>query len=137
MGYDDDGKNDEDEDMEKEPEKAPETVSIHVEVPKITTDLGKELYFVKLPNFLSVDCKPFDPETYEDEIEDEENPDDEGRERLKLKVENTIRWRQSFDSEGKAFKVSNTRMVRWSDGSMSLHLGNEVFNVQQLPLSGD
>ena len=34
--------------------------------------------FVKLPNFLSVDCKPFDPETYEDEIEDEENPDEEG-----------------------------------------------------------
>ena len=48
-------------------------------MPKITTNLGKELYFVKLPNFLSVDCKPFDPETYEDEIEDEENPDEEGR----------------------------------------------------------
>ena len=49
------------------------------QVPKITTNLGKELYFVKLPNFLSVDCKPFDPETYEDEIEDEENPDEEGK----------------------------------------------------------
>ena len=47
---------------------------ITFQVPKITTNLGKELYFVKLPNFLSVDCKPFDPETYEDEIEDEENP---------------------------------------------------------------
>ena len=109
--------------------------------------MGKELCFVKLPNFLSVDCKPFDPETYEDEIEDEENPDEEGRnhkiwfysyisiymdakrcffyyvislmhylgrERLKLKVENTIRWRQSFDSEGKAYKESNTRMVRYA-----------------------
>ena len=49
-----------------------------LQVPKITTNLGKELYFVKLPNFLSVDCKPFDPETYEDEIEDEDNPDEEG-----------------------------------------------------------
>merc|ERR1719370_1263592 len=129
--YDDDRKDDED--MEKEPE----TVSIHVEVPKITTNLGKELYFVKLPNFLSVDCKPFDPETYEDEIEDEENPDEEGRERLKLKVENTIRWRQSFDSEGKAFKESNARIVRWSDGSTSLHLGSEIFDIQKLPLAGD
>jgi len=133
--YDDDRKDDED--MDKEPEKPPETVSIHVEVPKITTNLGKELYFVKLPNFLSVDCKPFDPETYEDEIEDEENPDEEGRERLKLKVENTIRWRQSFDSEGKAFKESNARIVRWSDGSMSLHLGNEIFDVHKQPLAGD
>ena len=52
---------------------------IALQVPKITTNLGKELYFVKLPNFLSVDCKPFDPETYEDEIEDEENPDEEGK----------------------------------------------------------
>ena len=49
------------------------------QVPKITTNLGKELYFVKLPNFLSVDCKPFDPETYEDEIEDEDSLDEEGK----------------------------------------------------------
>ena len=92
-----------------------------------------------------------------------------GRERLKLKVENTIRWRQSFDSEGKAFKESNARIVRyvtllrccirewlipikrttknvasflkfhfrWSDGSMSLHLGNEIFDVHKQPLAGD
>merc|ERR1711994_472251 len=75
--------------------------------------------------------------TYEDEIEDEDNPDEEGRERLKLKVENTIRWRQSFDSEGKAFKESNARIVRWSDGSMSLHLGNEIFDIHKQPLAGD
>ena len=46
---------------------------------------------MKLPNFLSVDCRPFDPEHYEDEIEDEDSLDEEGRARLKLKVENTIR----------------------------------------------
>ena len=34
----------------------PET-RIDVEVPKITTDLGKEMFFVKLPNFLSVECR--------------------------------------------------------------------------------
>jgi len=41
-------------------------------VPKITTDLGesnRDIHFVKLPNFLSVDCRPFDAQTYEDEIE--------------------------------------------------------------------
>ena len=42
--------------------------------------------FVKFPNFLSVDTKPFDPETYEDEVEDDDILDDEGRSRLKLKV---------------------------------------------------
>ena len=135
--YDDDKQADEDEDMEKEPEKAPEPVSIHVEVPKITTNLGKDLNFVKLPNFLSLDCKPFDPETYEDDIEDDLQLDEEGNARLKLKVENTIRWRQSFDSEGKAIKESNARIVKWSDGSTSLHLGNEIFDIHKQPLAGD
>ncbi len=81
-------------------------------MPKITTNLGKELHFVKLPNFLSVDCRPFDPETYEDEIEDEDSLDEEGRARLKLKVENTIRWRQAFDKDGKSVRESNARIVR-------------------------
>lgn len=120
----------------EEEEPVPET-RIDVEVPKITTDLGKELHFVKLPNFLSIDCRPFDAETYEDEIEDEDCLDEEGRARLKLKVENTIRWRQSFDDQGKSVKESNARMVKWSDGSYSLHLGNEIFDVHKQPLQGD
>uniref|UniRef100_UPI0038D25B12 RNA polymerase-associated protein LEO1 n=1 Tax=Homo sapiens TaxID=9606 RepID=UPI0038D25B12 len=74
---------------------------------------GNDLYFVKLPNFLSVEPRPFDPQYYEDEFEEE------GRTRLKLKVEN------------------NARIVKWSDGSMSLHLGNEVFDVYKAPLQGD
>ena len=45
--------------------------------------------------------------------QDEDSLDEEGRQRLKLKVENTIRWRQSFDQEGKAVKESNARIVRY------------------------
>lgn len=108
-----------------------------MEVPKISTNLGNEIHFVKLPNFLSIDCRPFDPETYEDEIEDEDCLDEEGRARLKLKVENTIRWKIGFDKEGKAIKESNARMVKWSDGSYSLHLGDEIFDVHKQPLQGD
>ena len=29
---------------------------------------GKEIHFVKLPNFLSVESRPFDPDNYEDEL---------------------------------------------------------------------
>lgn len=57
--------------------------------------------------------------------------------RIKLKVSNTIRWREYLDDEGNAVKESNARMVRWSDGSMSLHLGNEIFDVYRQPLQGD
>ena len=90
---------------------------------------------MKFRNFIS-DCRPFDPETYEDEIEDEDCLDEEGRARLKLKVENTIRWKIGFNDEGRAIKESNARMVRWSDGSYSLHLGNEIFDVQKHTLQG-
>ncbi|KAM9532928.1 RNA polymerase-associated protein LEO1 isoform 1-T1 [Guaruba guarouba] len=119
-----------------EEEPIPET-RIEVEIPKVNTDLGNDLYFVKLPNFLSVEPRPFDPQYYEDEFEDEEMLDEEGRTRLKLKVENTIRWRMRRDEEGNEIRESNARIVKWSDGSMSLHLGNEVFDVYKAPLQGD
>ncbi|XP_043255978.1 another transcription unit protein [Colletes gigas] len=125
-----------DKEKEEEPEPPPET-RIDVEIPKITTDLGREIHFVKLPNFLSVETRPFDTETYEDEIDEEETLDEEGRARLKLKVENTLRWKEIFDEQGKVAKESNARFVKWSDGSMSLHLGSEIFDVYKQPLQGD
>ncbi len=127
----------EQENQEEEEEEPVQETRIDVEVPKISTNLGNEVHFIKLPNFLSIECRPFDPETYEDEFEDEDILDEEGRTRLKLKVENTIRWRIGFDEEGRAKPQSNARMVRWSDGSYSLHLGNEIFDVTKQPLQGD
>ena len=63
-----------------EEEQQPETETrIDVTIPKITTDLGKESHFVKLPNFLSVDTHPYDPSWYEDEIDDDELLDEEGK----------------------------------------------------------
>ena len=32
---------------------------------------GNEMHFVKLPNFLSVEQRPFDPENYEDELDED------------------------------------------------------------------
>lgn len=68
----------------------PET-RIEVEIPRVVASLGQTLSFAKLPNFLSVETRPFDAATYEDEIDEDEVMDEEGRARLKLKVENTIR----------------------------------------------
>lgn len=92
---------------------------------------------MKLPNFLSVDTRPFDSETYEDEIDEEETLDEEGRQRLKLKVGNTIRWRKFINDKGETIQESNARFVRWSDNSLSLHLGAEIFDVYKQPLSND
>lgn len=124
----------------KQPEPEPEPIPerrIDVEIPRIQADLGRDIHFVKLPNFLSVDTRPFDPETYEDEIDEEDTLDEEGRQRIKLKVSNMMRWRERMNDDGQMVRESNTRIVKWSDGSMSLHLGNEIFDVYKQPLHGD
>lgn len=48
------------------------------------TDEG--LYFVKFPNFLSIEPRPFDQDHYEDEFDEDDLLDEEGRARLKLRV---------------------------------------------------
>lgn len=129
-----------DDEKEKEPEPEPEPLPetrIDVEIPRIVTNLGRDIHFVKMPNFLSVETRPFDVDQYEDEIDEEDVMDEEGRQRLKLKVGNTIRWREVYDKEGRIQKESNARFVKWSDGSMSLHLGSEIFDVYKQPLAGD
>ncbi len=131
---DENERNEVQEEREKTP--IPET-KIDVEIPRIVSDLGRDIHFVKLPNFLSVDTRPFDAETYEDEIDEEETLDEEGRQRLKLKVGNTIRWRRYIDNKGETIQESNARFVRWSDGSLSLHLGAEIFDVYKQPLQND
>lgn len=133
---DDNDRNDRKKSEEREKTPIPET-RIDVEIPRIASDLGREIHFVKLPNFLSVDTRPFDPETYEDEIDEEETLDEEGRQRLKLKVGNTIRWRRLINDKGETVQESNARFVRWSDGSLSLHLGSEIFDVYKQPLQND
>ncbi|CAH3130896.1 unnamed protein product [Pocillopora meandrina] len=117
-------------------EEEEEETRIDVTIPYCQFSLGSELYFVKMPNFLSIEHKPFDPALYEDEMEEDEVLDEEGRARLKLKVENTIRWRYRKDEEGNEIKESNARIVRWSDGTTSLLLG-EVFDVHKNEIDGN
>lgn len=66
---------------EEEDEPPPPETRIEAEIPKINTDLGREIHFVKLPNFLSVETRPFEPDLYEDELDEEETLDEEGRAR--------------------------------------------------------
>ena len=40
-------------------------------------------------------------------------------------------------TSGHPIKESNARIVKWSDGSYSLHLGNEIFDVHKQPLQSD
>ncbi|XP_065192882.1 RNA polymerase-associated protein LEO1-like [Sycon ciliatum] len=135
---------DDDEDGDGEGDIEPVTNVIEADMPIFPTMMSEQISFVKMPNFLSVEQRAFDPELYDEEIDEEELQDEEGRSRLKLKIENTIRWRYAKDASGDTLneegreRESNARIVRWSDGSTSLLLGSEVFDIHQTPLgSGD
>ena len=54
-----------------------------------------------------------------------------------MQVENTIRWRYSQDESANEVRESNARLVRWSDGSMSLYLGSEIFDIHRQILQGE
>lgn len=108
-----------------------------------------------MPNFVKVDSKPFHPDTYMGPEHDDEELGDNIRERsmsIKLKVENTVRWRWTKDATGIDVshflhsivynglylmyiylqrRQSNSRIVRWSDGTLSLRLGKELFDINQ------
>lgn len=113
------------------PPEPPPPVRHECEMPSTCPNLGSKLYYVKLPNFLSIDTREYDPNFYEDEIADDEKMDNEGRARMKLKVENTIRWRKVTNSDGDEETQSNARVVEWSDGTMSLYLGSEIFDLNE------
>lgn len=72
--------------MEEE-EDRPEPTIVEVNTARICPNFKDEgLYFVKFPNFLSIEPRPFDHEHYEDEFDEDEQMDEEGRARLKLRV---------------------------------------------------
>lgn len=56
---------------------------------------------------------------------------------MSFQVENTIRWRSCKDPDGNDVKESNARVVRWSDGTLSLLLGVEVFDIHKTKIDGD
>lgn len=117
--------------QDEEPEPEVQPTRLECEMPYCNIDLGEKIFYVKLPNFLSIDTHEYDPLCYMDEIDENETLDNEGNSRMKLKVENTIRWRTITDEDGNETKQSNARIVEWSDGTMSLHLGSEIFDITE------
>ena len=88
------------------------------------------LYITKLPNLIGIKTGAFDPKKYYPEIEEEDYGPSA--------VHNLIRWRYKRDSTGNLLRdenealqrESNTRLVEWADGSWTLHVGTETFEVE-------
>ncbi|KAG8945107.1 hypothetical protein FRC04_001173 [Tulasnella sp. 424] len=97
-------------------------------------------WVLRLPSFIKLESNPFDQDTYQGPGIDEDTSlnNREKSMSIKLEVENTIRWRWVKGPDGRMRKQSNSRIIRWSDGTMSLQLGKEIFDVSsniELPQS--
>lgn len=108
-------------------------------LPSLPLRRGASHYFVRLPNLLQYKPEVFEEVDFEENLEDEGlrgkegfSIDDAGLRSL-LATNNTIRWRWYREKATQQEKLmqSNGRIVRWSDGSSSLQLGKEFYDVQE------
>ncbi|EFJ49999.1 hypothetical protein VOLCADRAFT_89365 [Volvox carteri f. nagariensis] len=86
---------------------------------------------------IGVEPTPFSPETFAGE--EEIFVDEKGIMKIKPVDRTKIRWRyvtrQGPDGSEELVPESNARFVRWSDGSLQLLLGDEVFDVVTADIS--
>ncbi|SJX65436.1 related to LEO1-component of the Paf1 complex [Sporisorium reilianum f. sp. reilianum] len=113
----------------------------HLALPQLPVRRTKEHWLARIPHFLRYVTTPFDADTWDDEQEEKMLLDegfnsgfgnDVGAASL-LRTSNTIRWRYTdqVDEDGAKVPESNARIVRWSDGTMSLQVGSELFDITQ------
>mmetsp|Transcript_28247 Transcript_28247/g.81697 ORF Transcript_28247/g.81697 Transcript_28247/m.81697 type:complete len:595 (-) Transcript_28247:94-1878(-) len=91
------------------------------------------LHVTKLPNLVGIQSQPYDPDTHDPEQEEQD---------YRGYTHSMIRWRYKKtggsdgtydrDENGKLRRDSNARFVKWSDGTYTLHVGPEVFEVDQI-----
>ena len=83
--------------------------------------LSPQLEMTKLPNLVGIQTQPFEEDTY-DALQEE---DDFGP-----AAYNLMRWRYNNNNTNNTSTTeSNTRLVKWDDGSLTLHVGTECFPV--------
>jgi RNA polymerase-associated protein LEO1 len=102
----------------------------------------RQVRLVRMRNILGVEVKPFDESTYVREEPLESFVDMAGKQRQRARKETKIRWRfavapggeRILDENGKPRIETNTRYVKWSDGSCHLMVGNEILVASEQPL---
>ncbi|KAH3674366.1 hypothetical protein WICPIJ_009573 [Wickerhamomyces pijperi] len=95
------------------------------------------IYDAKVPSYLKIQPTRFDASNFSKYLESIDLKIDNGQltqqqlSLIKLSEENTMRWRFNKSESAGLEMESNTQLIEWEDGSMSLKLGEEVFDVIQ------
>ncbi|KNE58694.1 hypothetical protein AMAG_04248 [Allomyces macrogynus ATCC 38327] len=101
-------------------------------IPMIPFPSEKPTHLLDMPNFLHLDSMPFDPDHY-----DAGDPEELKQHEVDLRVANTMRWRfiQNDAHPDRMTVQSNAQLVKWSDGTYSLLVGDEYFDVTTQPVA--
>ncbi|KAI1729592.1 leo1-like protein domain-containing protein [Ditylenchus destructor] len=86
---------------------------------------------VEAPSYLKFETTPFDLQTFEQIFSCLDHSDEETQVEIKHMIEDTVRWRISIDEAGNESRESNAKLIKWSDGSVSLHIGSKMFAVEK------
>ena len=86
--------------------------------PELTND---ELYLLHLPQFLGLRSENYDPDSLETFLPHTRDSEDDKAFSLYDTATSTILWRR--DPKNKSKLQSNARIIRWSDGSLTLQHG--------------
>ena len=107
---------------EEPPEPAPEPAvpAERLNVAPGAPKLGGRLVQAKLGNLVGVELEPFDPAAV-----------DPGKEAARDR-QSVIRWRQ-----GPGGKETNAHLVKWSDGSVTVHVGEDTLRVTYTPIENN
>lgn len=136
----------EEEEEEEEQESQTTKKIIDLSLPRhaVVLVMEKDVRLLKTPDFLNIEAHPFDPSSFKEQIESNNKARAERgltakeihNEQMteKLLNENTIRWRYHNAGNDEIVKQSNAHFVEWNDGSVSLKVGNEIYDVRELPL---
>lgn len=89
---------------------------------------SERLRLVKASNLLGVDTQPWAPSTHVYEMEHVEDPLTGV---VRVQLNQRVRWRFVEAADGSIVRESNSRFVRWSDGSLQLMVGDEVLDVTE------
>jgi len=111
-----------DEDDEQLVEEHKDTVMCDVDLAPIRPPEGDELYLVNLPAYLGLNHRNFDYKGYEPPSKAHDRDSSEKFSPFSTAA-STMYWRR--DPKDKATMQSNARIVRWSDGSLTLQLASK------------
>ncbi|WVQ79139.1 hypothetical protein IAT38_001234 [Cryptococcus sp. DSM 104549] len=87
-----------------------------------------KVWQMKLPSFVNLETQPYDPDLYRANLDDEPLEGSAAKARM-MNVRSTIRWKWVTGPDGEPVRRSNARMLRWSDGSVSLQVGSDFYDV--------